>query len=115
MMLSEKTTAEVAKHRKMQDKMGKGKLSGDIDQQIADLFGIAIAPFSTSVDACLTIKDRLCPDDMILFRDYPGHHYLVDLQGESGEAGGRGPTRARAFVAALCEFMIFKVEAAELD
>lgn len=113
-MLSPAIIAQRATLFNLQATMRQGDLPADIDRQIADAFGLPfVEPFSTSTDAALIIKDKLCPDRMILFRDYPGSHHIVDLEGESGEVSGLAPTRARAFIAALCYVKVFLIECGE--
>lgn len=88
-----------------------------LDARIAEVFGLTLAPFTTSIEAAFNLRDHALagPDYVnVDFREYDlsgGVYYICDIKTEYGENGDRAVNRATALSIAVVKFVYSQWEA----
>lgn len=82
-----------------------------LDERIAEVFGLPLAPYTTSIEAAFNLRDHALagPDYVnVDFREYnldSGAYVICDIKTENGESGDRAATRATALAIAVVKFV----------
>lgn len=82
-----------------------------VEQRIADVFGIPLAPFMTSIEAAFNLRDYALdgPDYInVDFREYDdsrGKTFICDIKSEYGESSDQTVSRASALTLAVVKFV----------
>lgn len=82
-----------------------------LDERIAEVFGLPLAPYTTSIEAAFNLRDHALagPDYVnVDFREYnrdSGAYVICDIKTEDGETSDRAATRATALAIAVVKFV----------
>lgn len=82
-----------------------------VDQRIADVFGLPLAPFMTSIEAAFNLRDHALagPDYInVDFREYDdsrGKTFICDIKSEYGESADHTVSRASSLTLAVVKFV----------
>lgn len=82
-----------------------------VEQRIADVFGLPLAPFMTSIEAAFNLRDHALagPDyinvDFREYNDERGVTFICDIKSEYGETGEHTASRAASLTLAVVNFV----------
>lgn len=82
-----------------------------VDQRIANIFGLPLAPFMTSIEAAFNLRDHALagPDYInVDFREYDdsrGKTFICDIKSEYDEASDHTVSRASSLTLAVVKFV----------
>lgn len=82
-----------------------------VDQRIADVFDLPLAPFMTSIEAAFNLRDHALagPDYInVDFREYDdtrGKTFICDIKSEYGESSDHTDSRPAALTLAVVKFV----------
>ncbi len=93
-----------------------GMDSGKIDHEIADVFGLPLTQYTTSVESAFAFRDAMFKGydyvnvDLREYDDSRGLVFICDIKTENGESSARRSCRAAAITKAVIDYVVFEME-----